>query len=140
MQRQLSARIDRLERNGGGRGEAFFLLWLRPGEDGEAAVRRERDARRDLAGVPVYVFKWTDDQPPLARWTTIDGVTDAEVGKMADGICEAAIRAGMDPKGGGPFDISYLTDRELVATAMEPLAVAPTAALPGAHLLPQREE
>ncbi len=76
-------------------------------------------ARPDLAGAPVYCFKWAGGDPPPARWVTIEDLSDAELAKVVDGICEAAVSAGLDPKQAGPSELSDLSDRELVARALE---------------------
>jgi hypothetical protein len=94
--RTIEARLRKIERDKQRRNsDRFFLLWIPPGADAQAAANRER-GKGALEGEPIYCLPWSRPEPmPQARWVTGWTLSDSERDRVVEAICDKALKAGM---------------------------------------------
>ncbi len=90
MARALKARIVKLEKDGRGTEEnAFYLLWVAPGEDRVSALERARQQGKFNDGLPAYCAEWTGDGPrPRSRLTYPGHLSDQETKLLFDALAD----------------------------------------------------
>ena len=90
MGRALESKIAKLEKDHKGtRGNAFYLLWVAPGEDRVSALKRARQQCKFNDDLAAYCAEWTGDGPcPRSRLTYPEHLSDNETKLLFNALAD----------------------------------------------------
>ena len=90
MARALESKIAKLENDHKGtRGNAFYLLWVVPGEDRVSALERARQQCKFNDDLAAYCAEWTGNDPcPRSRLTYPEYLSDNETKLLFNALAD----------------------------------------------------
>ncbi len=135
MARALKSRIVKLERdNGDTDGDAFYLLWVSPGENHATALAGAKRRSKCPEGVPIYCAEWKAPENftwrgralgprPPSRLTNQRRLSEDEVAVLFEAIGDDYESSGLSSGDPLSHDVGSdaarkMTDRELIGAIL----------------------